>query len=131
MGLEASGMEIGVVKSPEEMLADLAVEENWYGKPLWEKKFKTWQILTERSCPAKKGQGGRYCSWVGFACHYNGCPRRIFEEYVATEEVKRPEPTPDFVAEFRTLQKKFGKMQKQLNKANDRIKELEDEKKED
>ena len=131
MGLKASGVEIGAVKTGEEELAELAVKENWYDKPGWEKKFVTWQKLTEKSCPAKKGPAGRFCQWMGFACHYNACPRRIFEEYVPTSEIKRPEPTPDFVAEFNAMKKQVGKLQKQVKKSRDRIKELEDEKKGD
>jgi len=129
MGMEASGAQIGVTKTGEEELADLAVKENWYGKPHWEKKFKTWQVRTEKSCPAKRGPAGRFCQWMGFACHYNACPRRIFEEYVPASEVKRPEPTPDFVAEFTAMKKLVAKQGRHLKKATERIKELEDEKK--
>ena len=132
MGMEASGAQIGAVKTPEEIeLAELAVKENWYDKPLWEKKFKTWKILTEKSCIAKAGMGGRFCTWCGMPCHYNGCPRRIFEEYVPTAEIKRPEPTPDFVAEFNAMKNQIGKLGRRLKKATERIKELEDEKKGD
>lgn len=127
--MEASGAAIGA-KTPEEVeLAELAVKENWYGKPLWEKKFRTWQILTEKSCIAKAGMGGRFCSWSGMACHYNACPRRIFEEYVPTAEIDRPRPTPDYVAELKNMQNQVGKLQRQLRKSNERIKDLEDIKK--
>jgi hypothetical protein len=118
------------VKRPEDL--DLAVEEDWYGKPLWEKKFKSWQSLIWKGCPAKAGPGGRFCVWVGTTCHYNGCPRRIFEEVaVLADNIPRPTPTPDFVGEFNTLKKQVGKVQNQLKKATNRIKELEDEKKVD
>lgn len=132
MGLEASSAELKpeeVVKTPEEVeLAELAVKENWYGKPLWEKKFRTWQYLTKKSCIAKEGMGGRFCSWCGMACHYNACPRRIFEEYVPTAEIDRPSPTPDYVAELKALQKQINKQARHLKKANERIKELEEKK---
>ena len=126
--MEAAGAEIGV-KTPEGLVLEV-VEPDWMGKPLWEKKFKAWQALTEKSCPAKTGMGGHFCSWGGHACYYNGCPRRIFEEVaVVAENIPRPTPTPDFVAEFKNLQNQFVKMGKQLKKANERIKDLEDEKK--
>ena len=132
MGMEASGAEIGakkldeIAKTPEELLA---VKENWYGKDLWEKKFSTWVSIIRKPCPAKDGPGGRYCLWVGFACNYNGCPQRIFEQYVPTREIPRPEPTPDFVAEFNVMKNQVAKLGRRLKKSNERIKELEDEKK--
>ena len=127
MGLKASSANLGV-RQPEELDIDI-IEPKWMDQKLWVKKFKNWQAVIEKGCIAKKGQGGRYCSWVGMACHYNGCPRRIFEYYVELDEIPRPTPTQDFVAEFKTLQNQFAKMQKHLKKANERIKELEDQKK--
>jgi len=126
--LEAAGSEVKTPESIEEGFDLDVVEPNWMDKPLWEKKFRTWQALTEKSCPAKAGPGGRYCSWVGQGCFYNGCPRRIFEEVaVVSEAIKRPTPSPDYVAELKTLKNQLLKTNRQLKKSQERIKDLEEE----
>ncbi len=115
MGLEATAENIQV-EIPD-----------WTLKPLWEKKFKVWKNFIQKGCPAKTGLRGHFCSWGGHVCYYNGCPRRIFEEVAVVQEaIPQPVPTPDFVAGFKAMEKQVAQMRKQLNKANARIKELEE-----
>lgn len=46
----------------------------------WLQKFKAWKTLIKNGCPAGVGQRGGLCSWIGFNCSFNNCPRRNFEE---------------------------------------------------
>ena len=105
---------------------DVALPD-WTKRPLWERKLKLWANWVEKGCIAKRGRGGMYCGWGGHPCYYNGCPRRIFEEDAVADGIPQPVPTPDFVVEFKVMQKQLGRMQQQLKKSNARVRELEKE----
>ncbi len=116
--------------TPLESEAELVPEDvkmpPWSEKSLWEKKFRIWHSLVEKGCIAKRGQGGRFCGLGGHACFYTACPRRTFEEESAFREaIAQPEPSPDFVKQFKQNQALVGKLQKQLNNTKKRVDELE------
>ena len=100
---------------------------SWNEKALWEQKFRVWHSLVEKGCIAKRGQGGRFCGLGGHACFYAACPRRTFEEasVFRKEDITQPEPSPNFVKQFKQSQALVVKLQTQLNKTKKRVDELE------
>jgi len=99
---------------------------SWSEKALWEQKFRIWHSLVEKGCIAKRGQGGLFCGLGGHACFYTACPRRTFEEAsVFQDNIRQPEPSPDFVKQFKENQAQVGQLQKQLNNTKKRVDELE------
>lgn len=114
--------EAEVALSPEDIKMP-----SWDEKALWEQKFRVWHSLLEKGCIAKRGQGGRFCGLGGHACFYTACPRRTFEEVSVFMKaaITQPEPSPDFVRQFKQNQVLVGKLQKQLNTTKKRVDELE------
>lgn len=104
---------------------------DWTAKKLWEKKIRSWMSLIKKGCPARTGPGVGFCSWAGHACYYNACPRRIFEEVAVVEEaIPQPTPSPEFVQQFKQMQKQLNKMGQGLKKTREEVgkikKELEE-----
>lgn len=115
----SAGAEIGGPKNLEVEIPD------WTEKKLWEKKLHLWKSFVRKGCPARTGPGIGFCIWIGRPCYYNACPRRIFEEVAVIEEtIPQPKPSPDFVQEFRQMQKKLNKLGQGLQRTRAEVEEI-------
>lgn len=81
----------------------------------WLEKFIAWKTLIKNGCPAGVGPGGAICSWIGFNCSFNNCPRRNFEE---------DELIMESVGKVQKLEQTNQQLRKQIKEKNQQIQNL-------